>query len=98
MPFGFHPLYLLVLLVIVLIVFGPGKLPEVGSALGRGIREFNKAKDELTMQMQQTWSEPPAETSTPVTAEAPVEAAASEPEVPATESVAASPDEPKTES
>jgi sec-independent protein translocase protein TatA len=34
---------ILILLVIVLLVFGPGKLPEVGSALGRGIREFKDA-------------------------------------------------------
>lgn len=33
----------LLILVIVLIVFGVGKLPQVGSALGKGIREFRKA-------------------------------------------------------
>jgi sec-independent protein translocase protein TatA len=39
------PLHLILLLVVVLIVFGPGKLPEVGEALGRGMREFRKASD-----------------------------------------------------
>jgi sec-independent protein translocase protein TatA len=39
----FQPAHLLVLLIIVLIVFGPGKLPELGSSLGRGIREFKRA-------------------------------------------------------
>ncbi len=34
---------LAVILVISLIVFGPGKLPEVGKALGRGIQEFKRA-------------------------------------------------------
>lgn len=34
----------LLILVIVLIVFGAGKLPQVGSALGKGIREFRKAQ------------------------------------------------------
>ena len=39
---------LIVILVIVLILFGPGKLPDIGRALGRGIREFKKAqKDAL---------------------------------------------------
>ena len=38
---------ILILLVIVLLVFGPGKLPEVGSALGRGIREFKDATNNL---------------------------------------------------
>jgi sec-independent protein translocase protein TatA len=32
--------------VIVLIVFGAGKLPEIGSALGRGIKNFKKATHE----------------------------------------------------
>ena len=47
MPFGFHPIWLAIILVIVLIVFGPGKLPELGGALGKGIREFRKASDSL---------------------------------------------------
>ena len=34
---------LLVLLVVALLVFGPGKLPEIGGALGRGIRDFRRA-------------------------------------------------------
>ncbi|MBF0499317.1 MAG: twin-arginine translocase TatA/TatE family subunit [Candidatus Riflebacteria bacterium] len=38
---------LIVILVIVLILFGPGKLPEIGKALGRGIREFKKAQRDL---------------------------------------------------
>lgn len=38
------PLEIGLTLVIILIVFGVGKLPEVGKALGKGIREFNKAK------------------------------------------------------
>jgi sec-independent protein translocase protein TatA len=38
------PLEIGLILLLVLIVFGVGKLPEVGSALGKSIREFNKAK------------------------------------------------------
>ncbi len=37
---------LIVILVIVLVIFGAGKLPEVGSALGRGIRNFKSAVNE----------------------------------------------------
>ena len=33
-----------IILIIVLIIFGPGKLPDLGSALGKGIREFRKGK------------------------------------------------------
>ncbi|HEV8310096.1 MAG TPA: Sec-independent protein translocase protein TatB [Methylomirabilota bacterium] len=38
---------LLVLLVIALVVFGPHKLPELGRALGRAMREFRRASDEF---------------------------------------------------
>jgi len=41
------PAELILLLVIVLILFGPGKLPDIGNALGKGIREFRKASNEL---------------------------------------------------
>ena len=34
---------LIIILVIVLVIFGAGKLPEVGSALGRGIKNFKSA-------------------------------------------------------
>jgi sec-independent protein translocase protein TatA len=34
---------LIAILVVALLIFGPGKLPEIGSALGRGIRDFRKA-------------------------------------------------------
>ena len=34
---------LLVILVIVLIIFGAGKLPDIGDGIGRGIRNFRKA-------------------------------------------------------
>jgi sec-independent protein translocase protein TatA len=43
--FGLGVPELLVILVVALLIFGPGKLPEVGSALGRGIRDFKKAFD-----------------------------------------------------
>ncbi|MBA3740993.1 MAG: twin-arginine translocase TatA/TatE family subunit [Chloroflexi bacterium] len=41
------PMELILLLVIVLIIFGPGKLPDIGNAVGKGIREFRKASTEL---------------------------------------------------
>jgi sec-independent protein translocase protein TatA len=34
---------LVLILVIALVVFGPGKLPEVGKAIGKGIQEFRQA-------------------------------------------------------
>lgn len=44
--FGIGMPELLVILVIILIVFGAGKLPEIGGALGRGIKNFKKATRE----------------------------------------------------
>ena len=41
--FGLGVSELLIILVIVLIMFGAGKLPEIGEGLGRGIRNFRKA-------------------------------------------------------
>jgi len=42
--FGFMtPTALVILLIIALIIFGPGKLPELGKALGKGISEFKQA-------------------------------------------------------
>ena len=39
----FQPSHLFFILVIVLVLFGPGKLPELGKGLGKGIREFKDA-------------------------------------------------------
>jgi sec-independent protein translocase protein TatA len=45
---GLGPTELIIILVIVLLIFGAGRLAEVGGALGKGIREFRKATtDEL---------------------------------------------------
>jgi sec-independent protein translocase protein TatA len=38
-----QPTHLLLILLIVLILFGPGKLPDLGRGLGKGIREFKDA-------------------------------------------------------
>lgn len=44
MPFHIGPWEIALILVIILIVFGVGKLPQVGGALGKGIRTFKKAQ------------------------------------------------------
>ena len=41
----FQPLHLIVIFLIVLVVFGPKKLPELGKGLGEAIRGFKKALD-----------------------------------------------------
>jgi sec-independent protein translocase protein TatA len=42
----FRPMHLLLILFIVLIIFGPGKLPEIGEELGKSIKSFKKAMTE----------------------------------------------------
>jgi sec-independent protein translocase protein TatA len=42
----FEPLHLIVVLVIVLLVFGPGRLPELGESLGKAIRGFKKGLED----------------------------------------------------
>ncbi len=39
----FRPMHLLLILFIVLIIFGPGRLPEIGEGLGKSIKTFKKA-------------------------------------------------------
>ena len=42
----FAPTHLLVLLLVILIIFGPSRLGDVGGALGKGIRDFKRAINE----------------------------------------------------
>lgn len=63
--FGIGAMELVVILVLALIIFGPGKLPEVGKAIGKGVREFKKAtsaafdddEDESTSRKAETTSD-----------------------------------------
>lgn len=44
--FGIGMQELIIILILVLIIFGAGKLPEIGSAIGRSIQNFKKATRE----------------------------------------------------
>jgi sec-independent protein translocase protein TatA len=80
MGLPFHPFWLIILLAVVLIIFGPGKLPELGGAVGRGIREFRKASTEIRDEVTSSVSDkepagtPPA-AATPAAATTPNSAA-----------------------
>jgi sec-independent protein translocase protein TatA len=62
----FHPLWLVVILVVVLIIFGPGRLPELGGAVGKAMREFRKATTELTNEVTSAAKATPAAPAPPV--------------------------------
>jgi sec-independent protein translocase protein TatA len=61
----FHWFYIVGLLVIVLIIFGPGRLPELGGAVGKALREFRKATSELTNEVTSAVQATPATPATP---------------------------------
>jgi sec-independent protein translocase protein TatA len=63
MPFLGHWYVLVIVLAIVLIVYGPGKLPEVGGAIGKAMREFRKASTDLQEDIKRssTTPEPPVD-------------------------------------
>ena len=44
MPFKLGPLEIVLILVVILVIFGVGKLPQVGSALGKSIRAFKEGQ------------------------------------------------------
>lgn len=50
-PLGFTEV--IIIFFVALLVFGPRKLPEIGRTLGKGLREFRKASDE----MKSTWAQ-----------------------------------------
>ena len=73
---------LVIILVIALLVLGPGRLPDVASSLGKSIREFRKAATDVQDSVK--LDAPPAAPATPApAAAAPVAAAAAAPAVPA---------------
>jgi sec-independent protein translocase protein TatA len=48
MPLGLHLPELIIVLAVALLIFGPKKLPEMGSAIGKSIKEFRKGMNELS--------------------------------------------------
>lgn len=47
------------ILLVALIIFGPRKLPEIGKALGRSVKEFKEGKDEVEKSTVDVTPEPP---------------------------------------
>ncbi len=84
MPLGLHWPELIILVAVALLIFGPKRLPEMGSAMGKTIKEFQKSMKEVTNHDEAAPAEiPPA--STPVAQQIP--AAPAQPTVASAESV-----------
>ena len=62
---------MLVIFIVALLVFGPKKLPELGKSLGKGIREFKKATEELKSSWEDQVKDVTAPAPKPTTALAP---------------------------
>jgi TatA/E family protein of Tat protein translocase len=83
------PVELVIILVIALLVIGPGKLPDVGSALGKSIREFRKAATDVQESVKLDAPVAPAAPAAPT----PAPAAPPVPAAPNTLAAAATPNE-----
>jgi sec-independent protein translocase protein TatA len=87
LPNGFE---WIVILAIALLILGPGKLPDVASALGKSIREFRKASSDVQESIKGETATPPATPATSTAQAAPPapvgDAAATVPAAPATPS------------
>jgi sec-independent protein translocase protein TatA len=57
--FNIGPLELMVILIVALLVVGPSKLPEVGRSIGRGLREFRRAQDEVQRSLRLSLDDEP---------------------------------------
>ena len=66
MPFRVGPWELALILGIILIIFGAGKLPQIGGAIGKSVKEFRKGRTDEESESQ------------PVVATSPVQASATE--------------------
>lgn len=70
---GIGPGELMLIMVMALIIFGPGKMPEIGAGLGKAIREFRRTTSEITEQFTREMSletppQQPSPTATSATA------------------------------
>jgi sec-independent protein translocase protein TatA len=65
--FGLEPWHIVLLLAVLLVIFGPKRLPEIGKNLGESIREFRKATTEFGDSVKAGAAAPPPTTPQPTT-------------------------------
>lgn len=78
MPFGVGHWWIILALVVILIIFGPSKLPELAGSVGKAIREFRKTSSEIRDEVMKS-----NETAASTTVAGPATTATVTPEPPA---------------
>lgn len=68
--FNLGPTELILILVVALVIFGPGKLPELGKSMGKAINEFKKSSREIQKEITDSINEPASQTAPAPKAEA----------------------------
>jgi TatA/E family protein of Tat protein translocase len=63
--FGMGPWELLVVFLVILLLFGAKRLPEIAQGMGKGIREFRKAMKDTTSEIKSSLDEEPPATPKP---------------------------------
>jgi len=54
MPFSFGPTEMIFVMVVLLLIFGAKRLPELGSGLGKGIREFKRSMKDINAEIERS--------------------------------------------
>jgi TatA/E family protein of Tat protein translocase len=65
MPFGIGTSELIIIMVIVLLVFGAKRLPEIGQSMGKGIRDFKRSLRDVERTIENDQPPPPPPVSRP---------------------------------
>jgi sec-independent protein translocase protein TatA len=69
MPFNLGPTELFIVLVIVLVLFGAKRVPEIGASIGKGIREFKKSMNDVDRAIRDPERDAPTDRLPPANAE-----------------------------
>ena len=88
------PLELVIILVIALLILGPGRLPDVGASLGKSIREFRKASSDVQEAVNVNVDTTPIPPAAAAPAATPAPAPVAEAPAPAADPAPADPSEP----
>jgi sec-independent protein translocase protein TatA len=54
MPFSLGPTEMIFIMVVLLLIFGAKRLPELGSGLGKGIREFKRSMQDINKEIERS--------------------------------------------